>query len=133
MRARGALAVAAAVGPGSRQGRKVLKVLGKCIRLLDKQSFPWARPWNRLVKAGLATIEGQKGEAIDHLVAAAAGFDGVHMDLYAAASRRRRGQLLGSEQGGDRFITEADRWMAEQGIVDPERLSNTLAPGIWSS
>ena len=76
-------------------------------------------------------IDGDKNQALDHLVAAATGFDKFHMGLYAAGSRRRRGQLLGPERGGDKFIADADRWMKEQHIRDPARMADVVAPGIW--
>ena len=51
------------------------------------------------------------------------------MELHATISRWRRGQLAGSD--GKTFIREADRWMADQGIVDGERLMDVVAPGEW--
>ena len=53
------------------------------------------------------------------------------MDLHAAVSRLRRGQLSGGD--GKRLIREADRWLASQGVVDVERLAGVIAPGTWSS
>ena len=131
LRCRAGLAAAVAWGPGSPDGRKVLQQVRKFLRVLDRETFPWGRPWSRLTKAGIASIEGKKSEALDHLVAAAAAFDSLHLDFYAAVSRRRRGQLLGPEGGGERFIEEADRWMREQGIENPARMSETAAPGAW--
>ncbi len=131
LRCRAALAAAVAWGPGSPDGRKVVKQLKKFIRVLDRETFPWARPWALLIKAGLATLEGKKNEALDHLIAAAPACDTYHLDFFAAVSRRRRGQLLGPERGGDRFIEEADKWMKEQGIEKPARMAETAAPGVW--
>ncbi len=63
-------------------------------------------------------------------MAAAAGFEALGMALYAAASRRRRGQLLGPPDG-TRFIEDADDWMKGQGIERPERFADVLVPGLW--
>lgn len=131
LRCRAALAAVVVLGPGSPRGRKLLKQLRKFVKKLDKQTHLWGRPWTRLIKAGLASLDGDKNQALDHLVAAAAGFDSFHMAIYAAGSRRRRGQLLGPERGGDKFIADADRWMSEQGIHDPERMADVVAPGVW--
>jgi tetratricopeptide (TPR) repeat protein len=130
LRARGALALMVELGPDHPETPKIKKRLRKFLRILDRQSHPWSRPWSRLTHACLASYEGRKEEALDQLVAAAAGFDALGMALYAAASRRRRGQLLGAGKG-ERYVDEAERWMAEQGIRDPERMTAVCAPGSW--
>ena len=131
LRCRGALGAAVALGPDTPRGSAALKMLKKILRRLDKQTHPWSKPWARLIHAGLATVENRRQEALDHLVAAAAGFDNYQMGLFAAVSRRRRGMLTPGD-AGRRFIEEADRWMEGQGVVNPGRMSDTLAPGIWA-
>lgn len=131
LRCRGALGAVVALGKDTPQGAKAYKVLNKVLKSLDKQTHPWSKPWARLIHAGLDSMLGNKQEALDHLVAAAAGFDTYHMGLYAAVSRRRRGMLLGDSEQGRRFVEEADRWMEGQGVVNPTRLSDALAPGVW--
>ena len=128
LRCRAALARLAAAGRS--RDRRLLKDLEATLRRLRKQSHPWSKPFARLIQAGLASITGRKEEAIDQLVNAAAAFDHQQMALYAAASRRRRGQLLGPAEGA-KFVTDSDRWMKSQGIEDPERFTDVLAPGIW--
>ena len=110
--------------------RKLLKVVHSTLRRLEKQTHPWAKPFAQLIRAGLASQGGDRARAIDQLVAAAAGFDALGMALYAAASRRRRGQLIGPPDG-TRFTTDADEWMAGQGIQQPERFADVLIPGLW--
>jgi hypothetical protein len=51
------------------------------------------------------------------------------MNLFAAAARRRLGQLLGGNCG-QALIAQADAWMAGQGIVNPARMTAMLAPGF---
>ncbi|MCP3956451.1 MAG: AAA family ATPase [bacterium] len=126
LRCRSALAQMCTSGTWS---GKPMKVLTASLRRLERQSHPWAAAWARLIRAGLTSANGSDGDAIDHLVAAAAGFERRHMALYAAASRRRRGQLTGSDGAG--FIDDADRWMREQGIEEPARFAEVLVPGRW--
>jgi eukaryotic-like serine/threonine-protein kinase len=71
----------------------------------------WAEPLALLILAGA----GERA-LLDRAIA---GCETVGLGLYAAAAKRRRGQLA-----------EADAWMAEQRIRDPERLTAMLAPGF---
>jgi hypothetical protein len=57
------------------------------------------------------------------------GFERADMRLYAAAARRRMGERLGDERGHD-LMAEADAWMAEQRIKNPEAMTRMLAPGF---
>ena len=83
-----------------------------------------------LMRAGLETLGSPGESALEHLAAAEAGFEAADMKLFAAVSRRRRGQLLGAVDGA-RFIGQADRWMAAQGVRDPVAIAAVLAPGVW--
>jgi serine/threonine protein kinase len=129
LRARGALGAAVALGVDSPQSKKVLGPLKKVLKRLSKQASPWAKPWHRLVSAGLSSFEGRKSEAIESLVAAEEGFSQQHMNLYAAVSRYRHGQLMGEE--GLRLIVEATDFMESEGIKNPARMADALAPGGW--
>jgi len=51
------------------------------------------------------------------------------MFLYAAATRRRLGGLVGGDEGG-RLVEQADAWMTEQGIYNPTRMTALYAPGF---
>jgi len=65
-----------------------------------------------------------------HLLDIAIGqLETVDCNLYAAAARRRKGEILGSPEGQD-LIAEADQWMKENGIINPEKMTNLLAPGF---
>ena len=60
--------------------------------------------------------------------AAEAGFVASDTALYAAAARRRRGQLLGGEEGKE-LVAAADTWMRSEGIVRPDRVAAMIVPG----
>ena len=130
LRCRAILAAAAAAGLGTAARAKMLDTVSVPLRRLEKQRHPWAKPFAHLVRAGVASLVADAAVAADHLAAAAAGFDAASMSLYAAAGRRRRGQLLGPRDGA-RLISEADDWMRSQGIREPERFADVLAPGSW--
>jgi hypothetical protein len=49
------------------------------------------------------------------------------MRLFATVARRRLGELLGGADGG-RMVDEANAWMREQTIRNPDRLAYALAP-----
>lgn len=129
-RSRTALAAALAE-PDTATARECLRVVEQGIRHLEKENLPYANPLAQLVRAGVATIKEDRSRAIEHLVKAAAGFEAANMGLFAVVSRRCRGQLLGRAEGRS-FLSDADRWMHEQGIQNPERMAAMLAPGKWS-
>ncbi len=54
------------------------------------------------------------------------------MALFVAACRRRRGQVLGAEEG-KALIASTDAWAASEEIKNPERMIAIIAPGYWSS
>ena len=65
--------------------------------------------------------------ATAYLEDAAEKLDAADMALDAAAARRRLGTLLGDERG-DALVAEADAWMQQEGISNPERMAAMLAP-----
>jgi hypothetical protein len=82
-----------------------------------------------LIRGVVAMHRKDRATAAALLRLAADGFDRADMALYAAATRRRLGDLQGGE-AGDRHVREATRFMREQTVVDPDRLSAVLTPGL---
>jgi hypothetical protein len=68
--------------------------------------------------------------AMDAYVAAEEVFDRCDMLLARCAARDRRGALLGGAEG-HALRVEAHRYLAEQGILNPERMLGLMAPGRW--
>jgi hypothetical protein len=95
-------------------------------RLIEREGVPWADPLAKLLRAGIASVRGRREEARDLLEKAEEGFVAADMALYAAAARRRRGEMLGGE--GKTRVEAADEWMSRQGIQDPARMAQMLAP-----
>jgi len=85
-----------------------------------------------LVQAGAAATRGEAARAQGRLESAEARFMGADMPLHAAVARRRRGELMGGEAGGQ-LVAAADAWMSGQEIMNPTRMTQMLAPGRWDA
>jgi hypothetical protein len=97
-------------------------------RRLRRQRAPWGQALGKLVEAGVAFGRGDAAEAARLLEDAAARLDAVSMRLYAAAARRRLGQLRGA--AGTGLVAEAEAWMRGQKVASPARMTALLAPGF---
>ncbi len=124
LRARAAIASAVAENEPGR-----LAVAEKMAQKISKEKMDWALPWVTLLKAAITHQRGDANETIHQLKEAIAGFERQDMGLYAAAARRRLGELTGGEQGRQ-LITEADAWMSRQKIQNPALMTGMLAPGF---
>jgi eukaryotic-like serine/threonine-protein kinase len=125
---RGTAAVAAA---HARQGdaRQLLREAEKDASRLAKERAGWADAAASLLRASILGARGRPEESLRHLDQAMRGFDAADMALYAACARRRKGQLLGGEEG-QRLIEAAEAAMREQGITNPARWTALYAPGF---
>ena len=79
-----------------------------------------------MVLAAAAHQGGDRALAERRLGEAAGIFDAAEMPLYAAAARRRLGELRGDAQA----IADADAVLAVQKIKRPDRVCDVLAPGF---
>jgi serine/threonine protein kinase len=132
LRARAALGAAQAVPAGEwafGQRARLLRSAARDARGIERRHMPWANPLAHLIRAGIAALRGQKEETLALFVAAEKEFAAADMNLYASVTRRRRGQLLGGEEG-QALVDAADAWMREQEIREPARIAATLAPGF---
>ncbi|WP_437984535.1 serine/threonine-protein kinase [Sorangium sp. So ce117] len=130
LRASAALEAAARDGAGdARLGRALLRGAARDARRLSREGAPWVAPMAMSLRAAIAAQRGQAASALSLLAAAAAAFDERGMALFAACARRRRGQLLGGDEGRS-LIQAADAWMAGQGVRNPARLAAIFAPGF---
>ena len=105
-----------------------LRAAAKGMRTMSRQQMLPSRPMVELMSAGAAAIRGHNDEARARYASAERGFEAVHMDLYAAVARRRRGELTGGDEGRT-LMASADAWMQSQSVRNPSRLTATLAPG----
>ncbi len=123
LQARAALATS-----GKKQSRR-LKIAARLAKRITREKAAWANPLANLVRAGIANRNDDKGTASTLLSEAAIAFKARDMELYAAASRRRLGELLGGDHG-QQLISESNAWMASQRIRNPEAMTRMLAPGF---
>ena len=101
----------------------------KLARKIEKENMAWAKPLAVVVRSAVAHQRNQLAEATTTLATAVDGFERMDMRLYAAASRRRLGELLGDDRGRQ-LQADADAWMTTQRIKNPERMMRMLVPGF---
>ena len=130
MRARSALGAARQLARS--QPSEVERLLTEAERdtqQLARERMPWADAVASLLRAGVASARGSVAVAELELARAADELDGVSMELYAAAARHRRGQLLGGDAGAA-LIESAEAWFAGQGVKAPAALVAMMTPGF---
>lgn len=126
LRAKTAIACAARGGPGR---EALLRTADRDAGQLEREIRRDSMPTARLLRAGIARVRGDRDAAAAHLSEAASAFDACDMALHAACCRRRRGELIGGDEGRD-LITGADALMRSQDIKSPERWCAIYAPGF---
>jgi hypothetical protein len=124
LRARCALAAATVT-----ESATLLRAAARDARHLERETIPYAKPYARLIRAGIAAVRGDLDTARAGLADAAAGFDSVEMQLCAASARRVLGQLTGGDEGYALF-SNANTWMASQGIRNPARMAAMYVTGF---
>jgi hypothetical protein len=129
---RGTTAVAAAGSvegaAGSGERAKLLREADKDAGRLAAEGMPYATAAAALLRACVAAARGREEEAQTRLDAAESGFLAADMTLFAACARRRKGEMLGGEEGRA-LVADADAVMQGQGIERPEKWTAMYAPG----
>jgi hypothetical protein len=120
LRAEVALALAARSGEAG-----FVNVARRGARRLEREVSPMARCFALILRGGLASLSGAREAAGRNLSEAATAFEAADMHLYAAAARRRLGQV----QGNETLVREAEEWMRSQEVRNPVRMTGMLAPG----
>jgi eukaryotic-like serine/threonine-protein kinase len=124
-RARAALAAASMV---SDRGALLGAAL-RDARRLDREGMPWSMALAYPIKAGIAAARGEISRAATLFAQAVKELEAVDMNLYAAASRRRYGQIIGGDEGRAQ-VERADSWMRQQTIQNPARMADVFAPVV---
>ncbi len=131
VRARSALALTVQRAETDHRSEALLRSVNADANRIEREVAPWASPLAGLLRAGLAAARRNDAEVSRLLLVAEDEFRRLDMALYAAVAQRRRGELLGGDQG-KALAAAADAWMAAQDIKNPERMADMLAPGRWS-
>ncbi len=108
--------------------RRDLQLVNVAINGLEASTLPHARGWGSVIAAGAALRRGDHEGAAEQLRLAISRLDSVSFRMYAAAARRRLGQLLQGEEGG-RLLADGAAAMASEGVLDAERSTEMLTPG----
>ncbi len=109
-------AIAAAVDEHGRDDpRALLGIAERDATRIEGENTPWGNALAQLLRAGIAGARSDTQNTISFLQSAERDLSSADMSLYAAAARRRRGELLGGDEGRS-LVETADTWMAGQGI-----------------
>lgn len=117
-----ALAALALASQDARRRKSLQRIALEDARRIERERLPWGEPLVRLIRAAV-----DPDAAIAHLSAAEATAKQADMRLFAAAARRRRGEVIGGSEGGT-LIAEADAVMRAQAIMFPDRMTAILSP-----
>ncbi len=128
LRGRASLMFAAQPGRGERDRARLVKSAVEDAREIEKEDMAYSLPLAWLLRAGAASLQGERGAAARLYADAARAFTAAGMALYAAAARRRHGEIVGGAEG-EAECAEADAWMREQEVASPGRMTALLAPG----
>jgi hypothetical protein len=101
-------------------------------RRLKRLPMSFSTPGSQITRAGAASAAGHPDVALSLATDAAQGFEAADMTLHAAVCRRRRGELLGGDEG-KALIEQANVKMAGECIKNPDRWANMIAPGKWTA
>jgi len=106
----------------TREARKFIK------KLRHPKQHAWTHPLADLLDAELSAITGDTHAAQRGFERAEAGLIERDIHLYARAARRRRGELLGGEEGAA-LVASADEWMRSHGVTNPPAMARMLVGG----
>jgi hypothetical protein len=128
---RGRCAIAQAIDAAGSESRALLQSARKSARSLERERLHWGDPLANLLRAGVASVRGEAEEAMMYVTRAEAALEAADMSLYAAAARRRRGELLGGDEGRA-LVESSETAMRNQKIREPGRFTAMMAPGKWT-
>jgi len=92
-----------------------------------------AAAWCSPLEAAVEVLRGNTDAAVRLLRTLLGDADATErLPVYAVCARRGLGTLLGGEAGA-LLVAEADQFLRERGVVDPERFVAATAPGLTGS
>jgi hypothetical protein len=130
LRSRTALAAAILKDCPAGRASSLIRLARRDAARLTRQKTSWGRALGFLLHSGIASTAGEIGDARIYLRLARELFEGVGMEHYAAVATLREVQL-GSVRGVQAPSVDSG-WMELQGIRNPGRIMDMLAPGTWT-
>ena len=109
--------------------KRPLNIAREQAKRLAREEYPVAEPFIPYINGSVAHLQGDDDSAVRLLRESAAAFEAIQFKLYAAATNRQLGRLLGGDEGRA-LVQRADATMREEGIVRPDRIAALLAPGF---
>ncbi|MCA9670514.1 MAG: hypothetical protein KC503_33185, partial [Myxococcales bacterium] len=131
LRATAAIAAAMHDDTPASERPTLLREASRLARRLDRERKGWAAPLATLTRASVAQLEGHPARALSLLASAEASFEAANMGLYAACTRRVRGQQLRGDEG-DALVSSTEAYMQRENVVSPERMVASIAPAFVS-
>jgi len=125
IRGRAALALAAQEVGAGREAR--VRETDSCVRALAGEKVTWAAGLAALLRAGALATRGELAAAATSLLEAERLLEQAAMSLHVAVTRARRGELSGDSA----LLESAHSSIAAQGVRDPARIVDVLAPGAY--
>ncbi len=95
---------------------------------LAKEPQRHAPAMSSLLGASIAALRGHAETAERELSEAISGLDACDMGYLAACARRRRGQLLGGDEG-QRLLEQTSHYFATEGVLNVDRCLEMSTPG----
>ncbi len=126
LRARCALAVLIRT-PRDQRASSMVKVVASSADRLQSLALSGAAAQSAVLRAQLRLLQGDREGGIRMLGAAGQVLGQAAMELLQAAVMFRRGQLMGSARGKG-LMDDAARWMHQQGVRHPDRMTALLVP-----
>ncbi|MCM2374090.1 protein kinase domain-containing protein [Aporhodopirellula aestuarii] len=108
---------------------KLLRDAELFLRKMNRKRVPYAAAMSAPLYAALSYITGDRSRAISQLREGIELLQAQDMNLFAAATRFRYGQLLGPGNGGD-HQEEAVTWMRSVGVQDPIAMITAYTPAF---
>ena len=94
---------------------------------LERAGASWPGALAGMLRAGVASIRGERSEALAQLEIAAGRFEASSMPIHAAIARRRYGLLFSGT------VEDSERVLERAGIREPEKLAAVFSPGRWKA
>ncbi|MBB3210304.1 serine/threonine protein kinase [Rhodopirellula rubra] len=112
-----------------RQDPSLLQDAKKYLRKMERKHIPYSVAMAAPLRASVSYIDGDRSRALSQLREGIELLERQDMNLFAAASRFRYGQLLGPGNG-EAHQAEAIEWMNSVGIRDPLAMITAYTPAF---